>query len=125
MKNKILLIVLLLVIGSLASIYYFLSISRITIPPCFILKEVSTYSGSIGEEKAKALVISYVNNKGYSITGDDLTTSKVEGSMRVFVSINVTSGSSLCNTYEEKPNCIGQWYDVKNGKLYENQINPC
>jgi len=122
--NKKLVLIMLIVIG-LTTGYFLYKNQVITIPPCHVLKEVSTYSQSIDEESAKTIVLNYLGTKGLSISANDLDAQKLDGGIKVFVSLNITSKSLLCNTYEKEPKCIGQWYELKNGKLYEEYINPC
>ena len=125
MKLNIKFLLIVLVILGVAFGYFLYNSWIIKIPPCFVLKEVSTYSDAIDEEKARSIVQNYLKDKSYSFLPSDLTVQNVEGTIRVFLSISNITETPLCNTYESEPKCIGPWYDIKNGKVYESQLNPC
>jgi hypothetical protein len=98
----------------------------IAIEECHIPFEIGTYGSEVTLSNAENLTLPFLKERNSSITEQDLEAKIILDELRVYISRDLfESDDDYCVTWEERPMCLGQWVEVKNGRALLEAQNPC
>jgi len=98
--------------------------ATIKIPPCHVMQDIGTYEGEANYENAKTIVLDALLQRNADINLEYLEVNENRNDV-IEVLISHRFSRNLCHNGEEDSTCIGQWVQLKEGKLMMEFLNPC